>query len=179
MRELLFRGQTRRPGERIRYNGEKVPGNWAYGGICQGKGDFSIVYGYQDREQSSINKFVVYTDTVGQSTGLRDRTEWNELTEDEQKLWLKNHIAGQWVGRLIFEGDVVEGMAYSSVWRGVIVWIDEIAGFGVRYQKRSEPTAWGNASILKRLRMHRDQFAAKVIGNIYDNPELLDNYGNT
>ena len=70
-------------------------------------------------------------------------------------------------------------MAYSSIWRGVIVWIDEIAGFGVRYQKRSEPTAWENASILKQLRMRRDQFAAKVIGNIYDNPELRDNYDNT
>ena len=137
------------------------------------------MYGYVNGEQSSINKFVVYTDTVGQSTGLTDRTEWDELTAEEQRFWLKNHTAEQWTGRLIFEGDVVEGMAYSSIWRGVIVWIDEIAGFGVRYQKRSEPTAWENASILKQLRMRRDQFAAKVIGNIYDNPELRDNYDNT
>ena len=179
MRELIFRGQTRRPGEKIRFNGEKIHGNWVYGGICHGKGDFSVMYGYVNGEQSSINKFVVYTDTVGQSTGLTDRTEWDELTAEEQRFWLKNHTAEQWTGRLIFEGDVVEGMAYSSIWRGVIVWIDEIAGFGVRYQKRSEPTAWENASILKQLRMRRDQFAAKVIGNIYDNPELRDNYDNT
>ena len=69
-------------------------------------------------------------------------------------------------------------MAYSSLWRGIIVWIDEIAGFGIRYQTRSNPTAWENASILKRLRVGKDQFAAKVIGNIYDNPSLLDSFDN-
>lgn len=176
MRELLFRGQTRRPGQKIWMNGEKVPGNWVYGGICQGRGNFSVMYGYQNGEQSSINKFVVYTDTVGQSTGLTDRTEWNELTAEEQKFWLRKHEANEWTGRLIFEGDIVEGMAYSSLWRGVIVWIGEIAGFGVRYQQRTDPTAWETASILKRLRACKDQFAAKVIGNIYDDPDLLNGY---
>ena len=178
MRELIFRGQTRRTGEKIWFNGEKVPGNWVYGGICHGRGDFSVMYGYVDGEQSSINKFVVYTDTVGQSTGLTDRTQWDELTAEEQKLWLRKHRAEEWAGKLIFEGDIVEGMAYSSLWLGVIVWIDEIAGFGIRYQTRSNPTAWENASILKRLRVGKDQFAAKVIGNIYDNPSLLDSFDN-
>lgn len=64
MRELIFRGQTRRTGEKIWFNGEKVPGNWVYGGICHGRGDFSVMYGYVDGEQSSINKFVVYTDIM-------------------------------------------------------------------------------------------------------------------
>ena len=110
---------------------------------------------------------------------MTDRTEWDELTAEEQKFWLRKHEAEEWTGRLIFEGDIVEGMAYSSLWRGVIVWINEIAGFGIRYQKRDDPTAWEDASILKRLRVCKDQFAAKVIGNIYDNPNLLDNYDNT
>lgn len=33
MREILFRGQTRRYGEKIKMNGEKVKSNWVYGGI--------------------------------------------------------------------------------------------------------------------------------------------------
>lgn len=70
----------------------------------------------------------------------------------------------------------MEGIAYSSTWRGVIVWIKEIAGFGVRYQRRTQPTSWENASILKCLQMCKDQFAAKVIGNIYDAPELMEGY---
>lgn len=179
MREMLFRGQTRKFGEKVRMNGDKVPGNWVYGGICQGKGDFSLIYGYGRGTQSSGETFVVYSDTVGQYTGLTDRTQWGELTEDERKFWLGRHTAAEWVGKPIFEGDIVEGTAYSSLWRGVIVWIDEIAGFGVRYRKRSDPTAWENASILKRLQVCKDEFAAKVIGNIYDNPELLDICNNT
>ena len=134
MRELIFRGQTRRSGEKIWMNGEKVPGNWVYGGICYGKGDFSVIYGYQDGEQSSVNKFVVYTDTVGRYTGLTDRTSWDELSVAEQRFWTRRHSIEEWTGRPIFEGDIVEGMAYSILWRGVIVWIDEIARFGVRYQ---------------------------------------------
>lgn len=132
MRELIFRGQTRRTGEKIWFNGEKVPGNWVYGGICHGKGDFSVIYGYQDGEQSGINKFVVYSDTVGRYTGLTDRTSWDELSVAEQRFWARRHSIEEWTGRPIFEGDIVEGMAYSTLWRGVIVWIDEIAGFGVQ-----------------------------------------------
>ena len=33
MREILFRGQTRRYGEKVRLNGEKIKSNWVYGGI--------------------------------------------------------------------------------------------------------------------------------------------------
>ena len=79
--------------------------------------------GYKDGDQSSIDKFVVHTDTVGQSTGLTDKTRWDELTEEERKFWLRKHTAEEWTGKLIFEGDIVQGVAYSEVWRGVIVWI--------------------------------------------------------
>ena len=77
-------------------------------------------------------------------------------------------------GVKVFEGDIVTGIAYSMEWRGVIVWISEIAGFGVRYWRREDPTAWENSSILKQMtRGRKDEFAAEVIGNIYDNPGLL------
>ena len=90
-------------------------------------------------------------ETVGQYTGLTDRN-----------------------GKKIFEGDIVSGTAYSSEWIGVIVWIDEIASFGARYFHRTDPTAWQNSSILTAVSRHRqDKLAAQVIGNIYDNPELM------
>ena len=94
MREILFRGQTRKLGEKVWMNGEKVPGNWAYGGICHGSGDFSIIYGYKDGDQSSIDKFVVHTDTVGQSTGLTDKTRWDELTEEERNSLIQPRTNG-------------------------------------------------------------------------------------
>lgn len=77
-------------------------------------------------------------------------------------------------GKEIFEGDIVKGVAFSVERVGVIVWINELAGFGVRYAERDDPTAWENSSILKHIGDSMDpHFVAKVIGNVHDNPSLL------
>ena len=72
MRDILFRGQTRRKGEYIvNMAGDKCESHWVYGGIFpQNKdGDFAIIY----QQEPEIRKFTVYADTVGQFTGLTDK----------------------------------------------------------------------------------------------------------
>lgn len=76
MREILFRGQTRRYGEKVRMgDGQPLPSHWVYGGILPGIGDFSIIYGCENVAETfkGLSKWIVYTDTLGQYTGLKDK----------------------------------------------------------------------------------------------------------
>lgn len=103
MRELLFRGQTRRYGERLKnVAGDSMPSNWVYGGIFHQNdrgGSFSIIYSYDP-----IEKHTVYADTVGQYTGVNDRNSTK-----------------------IFEGDIVDVLKEDE--RGIIKWDDDTARF--------------------------------------------------
>lgn len=45
-----------------------MPSNWVYGGIFKGDGAYSVIYTYDP-----IDKYPVYSDTVGQYTGVDDK----------------------------------------------------------------------------------------------------------
>ncbi len=63
MREILFRGQTRRKGEYVFLPGGKdLPSKWVYGGIFPSP-DSSIAIIYQ--QEPTIEKFPVHADTIG------------------------------------------------------------------------------------------------------------------
>ena len=141
MREILFRGQTRRYGEKVRLNGEKIKSNWVYGGIFpqNGDGDFAIIY----QQEPTVEKYPVYADTVGQYTGLTDKN-----------------------GTKIFEGDIVK--YGDSVHNVVFEQRNGTAYFGLVYSTL-ETLSFGHYQDLKQI---------EVIGNIYDNPELVGDENN-
>ena len=127
MREILFRGKA------------ITSKKWIYGDLLQ-YADVAQIW--EDTEQGKFNVLVI-AETVGQYTGLTDKT-----------------------GKKIFEGDVVE---YSEIdidgsdikGKGVLRWNDNTASFeiscglfGVNFCQ----------ALLSQV---------EVIGNIYDNPELL------
>lgn len=142
MRDILFRGQTRRKGERVRMgDGKPLKSHWVYGGIFpqNNGGDFAIIY-----SQEPVEKFTVYADTVGQYIGLNDK---------------RNH--------LIFDGDNVR---YLDEVTGkdkicTIRWHEDFASFAMEYKSK-----------MGLQYMHISKTMAnkcEIIGNIYDNPELL------
>ena len=141
--KYLFRGK------------EKDSGKWIYGDlrhISDGHGGYILcIVDNTNGKNNDVTGVEVVPETVGMFTGSTDKSRTK-----------------------IFEGDIVKGTAYSATNIGVIVWIDEISGFGVRYVNAPNPTAWVNSSILRCAAIGKtDEFAAEVIGNIHDNPELL------
>ncbi len=97
--ELLFRGQTRKFGEKLKnFRGDPMDSNWVFGGLCHGEGDYSIIYSY-----NPVEKNVVYTDTVGQYI-------WKNDSE----------------GTKIFTGDILDDGQGSS---GVVIADTENARF--------------------------------------------------
>ena len=98
-------------------------------------------------------------ETVGQFTGFYDSTKWEELTPEEQQAFLHQpdgweNTPDVWPGKRIFEGDILEWDAreWGSEFREVAEW---------------------NYSLLAG-RKHDWHEWCKVIGNIHDNPELLE-----
>ena len=132
-REILFRGQTRKRGEKVRLDGSPVDGNWVYGGVFQGRGDRSLIYAYEN-----CQKYPVYSETVGQYTGLTDKN-----------------------GVKIFEGDIARGKYGSTVYQNEVIFAGD--GFALRH-------GYDQHGYCASLEEHD---GLEVIGNIFDNPELL------
>jgi hypothetical protein len=145
MREILFRGQIRRYGEKVRMgDGQKLPSRWVYGGVLQGVGDHSIIYGGENPEDPAdgLDKLAVYTDTIGQFTGLTDKN-----------------------GKKIFEGDIVHGISIWDEANLVVIFEDGEFRMVLSEQYKEYKPGWGFYAVRN--------FNKEVIGNIHDNPELL------
>jgi hypothetical protein len=97
-REYLFRGK--RVGKH---------GNWIEGWFCEDEYDKCRIC-FWDKE-GFLEWHEVIPESVGQYTGLKDSTKWEQLTEQEQQKWInekKGNSEKNWKGKKIFEGDIVE-----------------------------------------------------------------------
>lgn len=141
MREILFRGQTRKKGEKVSLDGTPVDSNWVYGGVAQFNEERAIIY----QTEPEFHKFAVYTETLGQFTGLTDKN-----------------------GKKIFEGDIVRrfNSKEQEVMRYAVKWNTDCCMFVLM----SEYTYLGEYDSDFTVFYGED---LEVVGNIHDNPELL------
>ena len=135
MREILFRGQMRKKGEKFTIGGYPLDSIWIYGGIFAAsmKSDRCIITSYDD-----CKKYPVHADTVGQYTGLTDKN-----------------------GTKIFEGDIVK--------------CNDGGNYQVVFEQRNNSAYFGLAITADDTWVFDDgaNYILEVIGNIYDDPELL------
>lgn len=85
-------------------------------------------------------------------TGLKDATQWEDLSEEEREAWTRDgNMPSEWNGREIYEGDIleVEGLFIPIEYERGSFWLGQ------------EPLHEFGLSL------------REVLGNIYENPELL------
>ena len=145
MREILFRGK------RVD-NGEWVYG--AYYGLCRmtnKAGDFG--YAHLIRQSNDEPLYRVVPETVGQYTGLTDKN-----------------------GKRIFEGDIVEldDRNYDIKWRAAVEFGNPNGNCSWGWQLSPIGKVDINTDILCWVEMEETGAYCEVIGNRWDNKELLN-----
>ena len=144
MRELKFR-------QRIGAT-EKSEAYWRYWGYLIPGGDLILPL---EREEWDARESQQYT-------GVYDNTEWGDLSRKE-KSELKGHgwNKSDWQGREIYEGDLIVSPGRNDGKPHPVVF--EKGMFAGKY-----------GMVVYNLFLERETNAVKVVGNICDDPELLE-----
>ena len=122
-------------------------------------GVFAILEGH------GRNHTTLKLDNLMQSTGLKDNTKWEKLTEKEKQDWIKlGETEKTWNGKEIYEGDIVEEKDFGRIFK--IEWDENEARFELLLEKGLDGYKGQKRHII-------DSFKMEIIGNIWEHPELL------
>ena len=104
-----------------------------------------------------------------QSTGLHDDTKFEDLSEEEQEEWLESgKTADEWQGREVFEGDIVN---INTTFR------NPMTGSGTLTLNKNFEVVFINGMFTRdgtSMGISKDLKYLTVVGDVYKNPELLE-----
>lgn len=170
MREILFRGK------------QKSNGNWVHGDLSYHR-DGRMFIRCWDRLgfDTTYNAYEVNPETGGQFTGLYDSTKWEDLPDAEKLDFYKKHYIGSdgmsvrfqhiddvkhlWKGKKIFEGDIVAYCWYED--EPMNFQIEFVSGEFIAVPVKKREGVWA-------IRISGQGENLEIVGNIHDNPELLN-----
>jgi len=145
-------------------------------------------------EYSYTEAFVVDENTISQYTGLNDGTTWNDLTQKEKQAFynsicsknnetIKHQNIGDvkhlWAGKMIWENDIVKATFKLNGNYAIGYVVYDKDGFKIRVttshnaSKHSEYTDKNQTAYYIVTNFIDRGYSLKVIGNRFDNPELL------
>lgn len=130
----------------IKFRGKCIDtGEWVYGDLLQ-DGDLSFVVGsLKEFMDTPVNECLVNPDTVGQYTGLKDRN-----------------------GKEVYENDILRVYDRKTYFNIIVSWSKEAVAFMACYcDKNQSPLSWFSNLL-------PNGYEIEVLGNIHDNPELLE-----
>ena len=139
----------------IKFRGKTENNIWKYGSLL--KDNPQKTYYVVNNEDGSGRE--VLEKTIGQYTGLKDKN-----------------------GKEIYEGDIVTGTDYPFIdegkqnYVGIVVFYDDAASFGYEYKCVRKDKRGISNGINNEFEANENLICEdlEVIGNIYDNPELLE-----
>lgn len=142
----------------IKFRGRKSNGEWIYGDLVHNVGvGASTALIFPEEAYDSWDRYIILTDTIGQFTGLFDKN-----------------------GKEIYEGDILRGDDYpfydaekdSYNYYAIVEWDEEAAQFYAYIHLAKDAEVRGiSQGIGEDMENLREM---EVIGNIHDNPELLN-----
>lgn len=157
MREILFRGKAINRDPEGTYRTNYRNGDWVYGLVTNYYDDRFPNVPLEMTNESGVSGIDVDHETVGQWTGLVDKN-----------------------GIKIFEGDILQGDEYPYCCDGSlnyfaeVVWFEECCAFGITTWKNPNSSVRGISDGMSDYMEDFESSRWLIIGNIYDNPELID-----
>lgn len=173
MREIVFRAKTTSKQENHEFNNV-----WVEGDLIRSGGKYYIhPIGNKVDVKGELGKIIIMhevrPETICQKTGMHDATKWEQLSESEQLRFLfisnsekdRKNRKEDWKGREIWENDILvahldesypEDETYSQVF-----WYKN--GWHVKEK--------GSSDFSPLEKFDEENFV--IVGNIFDNPELM------